>query len=272
MDPLFIFQSFLSLLGGVPLLFKLVVPSLAVGFVLAIGLALLRVSKCRALSLAAFFYIYLFRSTPLLVQIFMIYYGLAQITFIRESFLWQFLRSPYWCAILALTLNTAAYTGEIIRGGILSVPWGQIEAAKALGMSGFLLLRRITLPIATRQALPAYGNEIILMVKATSLAKHHHSHGGDRHSTQDHLGDLSGGRGLHRRGDHLPLHQLRSLARNRLHRTPSLAASAPVRTVSLPCRPAVRRGGTHAGRCNPGGGFALRSEVRFMESNGKGHR
>ena len=130
----------------------------------------MRVSKWRALSLAAFLYIYLFRSTPLLVQIFMIYYGLAQLSFIRESFLWQFLRSPYWCAVLALTLNTAAYTGEIIRGGILSVPWGQIEAAKALGMSGFLLLRRITLPIAARQALPAYGNEIILMVKATSLA------------------------------------------------------------------------------------------------------
>jgi octopine/nopaline transport system permease protein len=170
MDPTFIFHTFATLLGGVPLLFKLVVPSLAVGFLLAIGIALLRISSNKVFSFGTYLYIYLFRSTPLLVQLFMIYYGLAQLAFIRESFLWQFLKHPYWCAILGLTLNTAAYTGEIIRGGIASVPRGQLEAGRALGMSKLLLLRRITLPVAIRQALPAYSNEMILMVKATSLA------------------------------------------------------------------------------------------------------
>ena len=81
----------------------------------------------------------------------------------------SFLKNAYWCGILALTLNTCAYSSEIIRGGIQSVPFGQIESARSTGMSGFLLYRRIILPIAFRQALPAYGNEMILMVKATSL-------------------------------------------------------------------------------------------------------
>ena len=112
----------------------------------------------------------MFRGTPLLVQIFLIYYGLGQFEAIRDSFLWTFFREPFWCAILALTLNTGAYTSEIIRGGIQSVPFAQIEAARACGMGRLLLFRRIVLPLAIRQALPAYGNEIILMVKASSLA------------------------------------------------------------------------------------------------------
>jgi octopine/nopaline transport system permease protein len=105
------------------------------------------------------------------VQIFLIYYGLGQFRPTLEWLgLWTFLREPYWCAILALTLNTAAYSGEIIRGGLQAVPANQVEAARACGMSRSLLFRRIVFPIALRQALPAYGNEIILMVKATSLA------------------------------------------------------------------------------------------------------
>ena len=115
-------------------------------------------------------YVFLFRSTPLLVQIFLIYYGLGQFAAVRESFLWPLLKEAYWCAILALTLNTAAYTGEIMRGGIQAVPFGQIEAARALGMSRPLLYRRIVLPQALRTILPAYGNEMIQMVQATSLA------------------------------------------------------------------------------------------------------
>ena len=111
-----------------------------------------------------------FRGTPLLVQIFLIYYGLGQF---RPSLqflgLWGFFREPYWCAILALTLNTAAYGTEIIRGGLQSVPYGQIEAARACGMPPWLVYRRVMLPIALRQALPGYGNEIILMIKGTSL-------------------------------------------------------------------------------------------------------
>jgi octopine/nopaline transport system permease protein len=170
MDLVFIYQTILTLISGLPLLFKILLPSLSVGFAMALGLALLRLSPNKTISSAVYLYIYFFRSTPLLVQIFMIYYGLAQLAFIRESFLWQFLRHPYWCAVLSLTLNTAAYTAEIIRGGILSVPWNHYEAGRALGMSKSLLFRRIVLPVAFRQALPAYGSEIILMVKATSLA------------------------------------------------------------------------------------------------------
>jgi len=162
-------ETFPKLLSGLNLTIQLVIISLFLGFCLAIGLALLRLSNNTFLSFFAKTYVFFFRGTPLLVQIFLIYYGIAQFEIIRESFVWFFFKEAYWCGILALTLNTCAYSSEIIRGGILSVPFGQIESAKSVGMSRFLLYRRIILPIAFRQALPAYGNEIILMVKATSL-------------------------------------------------------------------------------------------------------
>ena len=162
-------ESFPKLLSGLNLTVQLVTISLFLGFCLAVGLALLRLSNNTFLSFLAKTYIFYFRGTPLLVQIFLIYYGIAQFEIIRESFVWSFFKEAYWCGILALTLNTCAYSSEIIRGGIQSVPFGQIESAKSVGMSGFLLYRRIILPIAFRQALPAYGNEMILMVKATSL-------------------------------------------------------------------------------------------------------
>jgi octopine/nopaline transport system permease protein len=170
MDPRFMADVFMQLLGGVPLMLQLAALSLGLGFLLAVLVALARLSRFAPLRAVAGGYIFLFRGTPLLVQIFLIYYGLGQFPEVRQSFLWPFLRQPYWCAILALTLNTGAYGAEIIRGGLQSVPWGQVEAARACGMSGLLLMRRIILPIALRQALPAYGNEIILMIKATSLA------------------------------------------------------------------------------------------------------
>ena len=162
-------ETFPKLLSGLNLTIQLVTISLILGFCLAIGLALLRLSNNTFLSFFAKTYVFFFRGTPLLVQIFLIYYGIAQFEIIRETFVWSFFKEAYWCGILALTLNTCAYSSEIIRGGILSVPFGQIESAKSVGMSRFLLYRRIILPIAFRQALPAYGNEIILMVKATSL-------------------------------------------------------------------------------------------------------
>jgi len=162
-------ETFPKLLSGLNLTIQLVTTSLLIGFCLAIGLALLRLSNNTFLSFFAKTYVFYFRGTPLLVQIFLIYYGIAQFEIIRETFVWSFFKEAYWCGILALTLNTCAYSSEIIRGGILSVPFGQIESAKSVGMSRFLLYRRIILPIAFRQALPAYGNEIILMVKATSL-------------------------------------------------------------------------------------------------------
>ena len=162
-------ETFPKLLSGLNLTIQLVTISLFIGFCLAIGLALLRLSNNTFLSFFAKTYVFYFRGTPLLVQIFLIYYGIAQFEIIRETFVWSFFKEAYWCGILALTLNTCAYSSEIIRGGIQSVAFGQIESAKSVGMSKFLLYRRIILPIAFRQALPAYGNEIILMVKATSL-------------------------------------------------------------------------------------------------------
>lgn len=163
-------ESLPKLLGGLALTLELTFLSLFLGFFVAVGIALLRLSSSRLASGFAYGYTFVFRGTPLLVQIFLIYYGLGQFELVRDSFLWPFLREPFWCAILALTLNTGAYTSEIIRGGIQSVPWGQVEAARACGMSQWLLFRRIVFPIAIRQALPAYGNEVILMVKGTSLA------------------------------------------------------------------------------------------------------
>jgi len=162
-------ESFPKLLLGLNLTIQLVAISLFLGLCLAIGLALLRLSNNTFLSFFAKTYVFYFRGTPLLVQIFLIYYGIAQFEIIRETFVWFVFKEAYWCGIIALTLNTCAYSSEIIRGGIQSVPFGQIESAKSVGMSRFLLYRRIILPIAFRQALPAYGNEIILMVKATSL-------------------------------------------------------------------------------------------------------
>ena len=162
-------ETFPRLLSGASLTIQLVLVSLFIGFCLAVGLTQLRLSSIPALKFFARSYVFYFRGTPLLVQIFLIYYGIGQFETIRESFLWTFFKEPYWCGILALTLNTCAYTSEIIRGGIQSVPFGQIESARSIGMSGILLYRRIILPIAFRQALPAYGNEMILMVKASSL-------------------------------------------------------------------------------------------------------
>ena len=162
-------ETFPKLLSGLNLTIQLVTISLFLGFCMAIGLALLRLSNNTFLSFFAKTYVFYFRGTPLLVQIFLIYYGIAQFEIIRETFVWSFFKEAYWCGILALTLNTCAYSSEIIRGGIQSVAFGQIESAKSVGMSRLLLYRRLILPIAFRQALPAYGNEIILMVKATSL-------------------------------------------------------------------------------------------------------
>jgi len=164
-------ESWPLLVAAIPETLLLASSSLSLGIVLAIAVALARLSNGLIASNLAYGFVYIFRSTPLLVQIFIIYYGSGQFRPELEVYgLWYFFRDPWFCAILALTLNTGAYTSEIIRGGIQSVPWGQIEAAKACGMSKFLLFRRIIFPVAIRQALPGYGNEIILMVKATSLA------------------------------------------------------------------------------------------------------
>lgn len=170
MDFAFLYETLLTLVAGIPLTLKLALSSVSCGSVLALLFAMLRMSGVAPLEWFARFYVFIFRSTPLLVQIFIIYYGLSQFREVRASFAWPLLRDPYWCALLALSLNTAAYASEIFRGGLQAVPLGQIEAARAAGMTRFLTFRRIVLPLALRQALPGYGNELILMIKATSLA------------------------------------------------------------------------------------------------------
>ena len=171
MDLAFMAEIFVKLLEGVPLTLRLAFSSVALGAIVALVLAMMRMSGVAALDWLARGYVFVFRGTPLLVQVFLIYYGLGQFRpALQELGVWWFFREPYWCALTALTLNTAAYASEIIRGGLQAVPHDQIEAARACGMSRLLLFRRIIFPIAVRQALPGYGSELILMVKATSLA------------------------------------------------------------------------------------------------------
>jgi octopine/nopaline transport system permease protein len=158
------------LLHGVLLTAQLTVASIVFGFLIALPLALLRSSPLPWLSLPALMYTFIFRGTPLLVQLFLIYYGTGQIEWVRSSVIWNVLREPFWCALIAFSLNNAAYTAEILRGGIRAVPLGAVEAAKALGMSYSLRTRRVVFPAAFRLSLPAYSNEVVLMLKASSLA------------------------------------------------------------------------------------------------------
>lgn len=167
-----IIDSIPNLLKGSVLTIELVALSCFLGLILAIPLALGRLSKKPWVQALPFTYIFFFRGTPLLVQIFLIYYGLSQFDWVTESFLWKkgILSDAWWCAIIAFTLNTAAYLAEIIRGAVKSIPKGESEAADALGMSYSQKLRRIILPRAFGIMLPAYGNEIIFMLKGSALA------------------------------------------------------------------------------------------------------
>jgi His/Glu/Gln/Arg/opine family amino acid ABC transporter permease subunit len=159
-----------QLLEGAMVTLQLVALAAIAGFIVALPIALARLAGNPALWMPAYGFVFFFRGTPLLVQIFLIYYGLSQFPEVRASALWPILREPYWCALIAFTLNTSAYTAEIMRGAIQAVPRGQIEAAMATGMSRLTRMRRIVLPQALRIGLPAYSNEIILLVKASSLA------------------------------------------------------------------------------------------------------
>ncbi|MGD8723024.1 MAG: ABC transporter permease, partial [Desulfobacterales bacterium] len=144
--------------------------SLVLGLVLAIPIALLASSKNKWISALPKAYIYFFRGTPLLVQMFMIYHGMGQFEAVRESFLWVIFQQAWACALVAFALNTAGYTGEILRGTIEQTPYGEIEAARSVGMSQAMIYRRIILPSTFRRALPAYGNEVIFMLHGSSLA------------------------------------------------------------------------------------------------------
>ncbi|WP_440930148.1 ABC transporter permease [Candidatus Pelagibacter sp.] len=165
-----IISSFPKMLGAAAITVKLLVFSLAIGLLIGLFFAVLRLNKNIFINRFAYGYSYLFRGTPLLVQIYIIYFGLGQIEFIRSTFLWVILKEPFWCAIIAFALNTGAYTSEILRSAFQTIKPGVIEAGKSLGISNKIIFYKIQIPIAIRQSLPAYGNEIILMLKGTSLA------------------------------------------------------------------------------------------------------
>ena len=170
MDLELMINSFPKLLNASVITIKLLSLSLFFGLFIGLFFAVMRMSKNNILNKFAYGYSYLFRGTPLLVQIFIIYFGFGQIEFIRNSFLWIILKEPYWCAIIAFALNTGAYTSEILRSAFQTIKKGYIEAGKSLGISSKIIFYKIKIPIAIRQSLPAYGNEIILMLKGTSLA------------------------------------------------------------------------------------------------------
>ena len=167
-------NSFPKLLNASLITLKLLSASLIIGLLIGLLFAILRLNKNIFVNKFAYGYSYLFRGTPLLVQIFIIYYGLGNFIgnneYLKSSFIWVILKEPHWCAIIAFALNTGAYTSEILRSAFQTIKSGIIEAGKSLGISNKIIFYKIQIPIAIRQSLPAYGNEIILMMKGTSLA------------------------------------------------------------------------------------------------------
>ena len=137
---------------------QLTLISLIIGLIIGFFFSIMRLSKNFFLYNIAYYYSFIFRGTPLLVQIFIIYFGLAQLEFIRDSILWAILKKPFWCAIIAFSLNTGAYTSEILRAAFEKVEKNIIETGKSLGMSKFNIFYKIKLPIAIKQSVPAYGN------------------------------------------------------------------------------------------------------------------
>ena len=157
-------------LSGLRVTIELLILALICGLALAIPLGVAAASKRASVHAFPRGFIYCMRGTPLLVQVFLIYHGFAQFDFLRTSFLWVIFKEAYWCALIAFSLNTAGYTAEIIRGAIKQTPAGEVEAARACGMSAATMLRRIVLPSAFRRGLPAYSNEVIFMLHGTVLA------------------------------------------------------------------------------------------------------
>jgi len=168
-DLMLIGASLPKIATGVVLTLKLLVVSLLLGTALGIGAALMRISGSRLLAWPSFAYSYVFRGTPMLVQLFIVYYGLSQFEGLRNSILWPILREPFWCAVIALSLNEGAYAAEILRAAIRGVDQGLHEAGRALGLSPRQRFMHVTAPIAVRLALPAYGNEMIGLLKGTAL-------------------------------------------------------------------------------------------------------
>lgn len=159
-----------DLLSGLSITFILMLASVSIGLSLAITMTMASLSEVKLLRQLVSLVIYFIRGTPLLVQLFLIYYGVGQFAFIRDSIFWDILQSPMACAIIALSLNTACYTSVLLTGAVHSVPKSEVAACDALGMSKWLAFRRVVFPRAFRIALPAYSNEVIIVLKCTSLA------------------------------------------------------------------------------------------------------
>ncbi len=170
MDIELMISSFPKLLNATLITLKLLSLSLILGLFIGLGFAILRMNNNKLINKFAYGYSYIFRGTPLLVQIFIIYFGLGQIEYLRTTFFWVVLKEPYWCAIIAFSLNTGAYTSEILRSAFQTIKPGYLEAGRSLGIPSKIIFTKIQIPIAIKQSLPAYGNEIILMLKGTSLA------------------------------------------------------------------------------------------------------
>ena len=170
MDIELMINSFPKLLNATLITLKLLSVSLILGLFIGLGFAILRMNNNKLINKFAYGYSYIFRGTPLLVQIFIIYFGLGQIEYLRTTFFWVVLKEPYWCAIIAFSLNTGAYTSEILRSAFQTIKPGYLEAGRSLGIPSKIIFTKIQIPIAIKQSLPAYGNEIILMLKGTSLA------------------------------------------------------------------------------------------------------
>ena len=171
LDVVLIAQNFDRFLWGALVTLQLTGLALVIGALISVPLAIIRAGNNPIANAPVWAFTYVFRGTPLLVQTYLIYYGLGQFEWIRQTVLWEpILSQAWWCALIAFSLNTAAYTTELLRGAIESTSTGEVEAAKACGLSKMMRLRRIILPSAFRRALPAYSNEVIFMLHGSVVA------------------------------------------------------------------------------------------------------
>ena len=155
MDLDLMINSFPKLLSATVTTLRLLSLSLVFGLIIGLIFAVMRLSKNRLVNNFSYGFSYVFRGTPLLVQIFIIYFGLGQIEYLRSTFLWVILKEPYWCAIIAFSLNTGAYTSEILRSAFQTIKPGVIEAGRSLGLNKVFIFTKIQIPIAIKQSLPA---------------------------------------------------------------------------------------------------------------------
>ena len=165
-----IFENIGLYMSGLSMTLLLTLVSLGIGLVLAVVFAVVKTGGQKALIGAIDLFVFYFRGTPCLLQLYLVYYGLAQFAFIRDSFLWVAFSEPLFCALFALTLNTAAYTTEIIFGAVKATPRGEVEAAHSFGYSRIQALRYIIFPGVIRRILPIYANEAVFLMQATALA------------------------------------------------------------------------------------------------------